>query len=74
VSTPSDADVENRSQDSSSDRSQASIGELFADVSRDITLLLRQEVELAKAEGAPVGDSGPARAPACSAVPGSPAT
>jgi ABC-type transport system involved in cytochrome bd biosynthesis fused ATPase/permease subunit len=32
------------------DRASASVGELFADVSRDITLLLRQEVELAKAE------------------------
>lgn len=30
--------------------SSESIGDLFADVSRDLTLLLRQEVELAKAE------------------------
>ena len=32
------------------DPSSQSIGELFADISRDLTLLLRQEVELAKAE------------------------
>jgi hypothetical protein len=38
VSTPSDA------------HQDQSIGELFADVSRDVSLLIRQEVELAKAE------------------------
>ena len=32
------------------DRSSASIGELIADVSSDLTLLLRQELQLAKAE------------------------
>lgn len=36
--------------DGTQDRSTASVGELFADVSKDITVLLRQEVELAKAE------------------------
>jgi hypothetical protein len=33
-----------------SERSQASIGELFGEVSRDLSTLMRQEVELAKAE------------------------
>jgi uncharacterized membrane protein YqjE len=37
-------DSEARSQ------SSASIGELFVDVSKDVSLLIRQEVELAKAE------------------------
>jgi hypothetical protein len=37
VSTPSDAQ-------------NHSVGEIFADVSRDVSLLIRQEVELAKAE------------------------
>jgi len=39
VSTPSDAHAQNQS-----------IGELFVDVSKDVSLLIRQEVELAKAE------------------------
>jgi hypothetical protein len=34
----------------SAPRSDASIGELFVDVSKDVSLLIRQEVELAKAE------------------------
>ena len=57
MTTPSDAGYSNTEysnsdyrQDTQEDRSSASIGELFADVSKDITLLLRQEVELAKAE------------------------
>jgi hypothetical protein len=32
------------------DGSQASVGELFGDVARDLSTLMRQEVELAKAE------------------------
>jgi hypothetical protein len=39
VTTPSDAHSQNQS-----------IGELFVDVSKDVSLLIRQEVELAKAE------------------------
>jgi len=39
VSTPSDAHAQNQS-----------IGELFSDVTKDVSLLIRQEVELAKAE------------------------
>jgi hypothetical protein len=39
VSTPSDAQTPNQS-----------IGELFTDVTKDVSLLIRQEVELAKAE------------------------
>lgn len=52
MSTSSDAGYPGTAyqQDPQDDRSSASIGELFADVSKDITLLLRQEVELAKAE------------------------
>lgn len=36
--------------DQTAERSQASIGELLGEVSRDFSTLLRQEVELAKAE------------------------
>ena len=39
MSTPSDAHAQNQS-----------IGELFSDVTKDVSLLIRQEVELAKAE------------------------
>jgi uncharacterized membrane protein YqjE len=39
VSTPSDAQAQNQS-----------IGELFSDVTKDVSQLIRQEVELAKAE------------------------
>ncbi|TDC85075.1 phage holin family protein [Micromonospora sp. KC606] len=42
MSTPAGADRP--------DRAQASVGELLADASRNFTLLLRQEVDLAKAE------------------------
>lgn len=41
MSTPSDAHAHAQNQ---------SIGELFVDVSKDVSLLIRQEVELAKAE------------------------
>jgi uncharacterized membrane protein YqjE len=39
VSTPSDAQAQNHS-----------VGELLSDVTKDVSLLIRQEVELAKAE------------------------
>jgi hypothetical protein len=39
VTTPSDAHAQN-----------PSVGELFSDVTKDVSLLVRQEVELAKAE------------------------
>src|SRR5919108_330485 len=39
-----------RSATSTAERSQASVGELLGDVTRDFTTLVRQEVELAKAE------------------------
>jgi hypothetical protein len=39
VTTPSDAQAQNQS-----------VGELFSDVTKDVSLLIRQEVELAKAE------------------------
>jgi len=39
VTTPSDAQAQNQS-----------IGELFSDVTKDVSLLIRQEIELAKAE------------------------
>jgi len=39
VTTPSDAHAQNQS-----------IGELFSDVTKDVSLLIRQEIELAKAE------------------------
>jgi hypothetical protein len=48
MTTPSEADVQGT--DTRIDRSSASIGELIAEVSRDLTVLFRQEVELAKAE------------------------
>jgi hypothetical protein len=48
MTTPSEADVQG--PDARTDRSSASIGELVAEVGRDLTELLRQEVELAKAE------------------------
>jgi hypothetical protein len=36
--------------DGTADRAQASVGELLGEVSRDLSTLMRQEVELAKAE------------------------
>lgn len=39
MTTPSDAQAQNQS-----------IGELFSDVTKDVSLLIRQEIELAKAE------------------------
>jgi Putative Actinobacterial Holin-X, holin superfamily III len=39
-----------RSAESTSERAQASIGEIFGDLTRDFSTLVRQEVELAKAE------------------------
>ena len=39
MTTPSDAHAQNQS-----------IGELFSDVTKDVSLLIRQEIELAKAE------------------------
>jgi len=43
VTTPSDSQAHSHAQNQS-------IGELFVDVSKDVSLLIRQEVELAKAE------------------------
>jgi hypothetical protein len=40
----------NSSVDSSDDIGNVSVGQLFADVSNDLSTLMRQEVELAKAE------------------------
>ena len=48
MSTPPEADL--HGTDQQFDRSSASIGELVAEVGRSLTELLRQEVELAKAE------------------------
>jgi hypothetical protein len=48
MSTPPEADLQGA--DERIDRSSASIGELVAEVGRNLTELLRQEVELAKAE------------------------
>ncbi len=50
---PSGADASEMSADSASGRpdvSGASVGELFGEVSRDLSTLMRQELELAKAE------------------------
>lgn len=48
MSTPPETDLQGT--DERIDRSSASIGELVAEVGRNLTELLRQEVELAKAE------------------------
>jgi hypothetical protein len=47
VSAPTASSATNHG---SADVSQASVGELLGDVSRDLSTLMRQEVELAKAE------------------------
>ena len=46
-----------------------SVGELLSEVSRDISTLMRQEVDLAKAELRRNQQAAPARAPDCSAGP-----
>ena len=51
-----------------------SVGQLIGEVTKDLSTLMRQELELAKVEVKAEAQEGRHRAPGCSAPPASPAT